>query len=466
VASASNTGGADVPAHAIDGNTATRWSTGTPMTNGMWFEVDMTATQTFNQITMDSAGSPNDFARGYQVFVSSDGTNFGSAVATGTGAAALITVQFGVQNARYIKVIQTGTSTSWWSIAEFNVYTGGALPPPPNAPSGLTATAVSSVGINLSWTASTTTGVTYNVYRSTTQTFTPSSGNQIASGQTATTYSDTGLTPLTTYYYFVEAVNSGGNSLASNEANATTQPPPNAPSGLTATAVSSSAINLSWTASTSPNVTYSVYRSTTQTFIAAENNQIASGLTGTTYSDSGLTPATTYYYYVEAVHLGGNSAASNEANAATQAGSITQINCGGVAVSPFVADELFTNGSTINHANTIDLSGVTNPAPMAVYQSARVGTFSYTVTGFVANSSHTIRLHFAETYFTTKGSRVFNVSINGTQVLTGFDVFAAAGAQNKAVIQQFTESADGSGQYLIQFTPTVNNALISGIEIQ
>src|SRR5258708_31942961 len=48
------------------------------------------------------------------------------------------------------------------------------------------------------------------------------------------------------------------------------------------------------------------------------------------------------------------------------------INSGGPAVSPFVADVDFTGGSTINHANTIDLRGVTNPAPMAVYQTARV----------------------------------------------------------------------------------------------
>jgi beta-glucosidase len=122
VASASNTGGADVPANAIDGNTATRWSTGTPMANGMWFQVDMTSAQSFNQITMDSGGNVNDYARGYQVFVSSDGVDFGTAVATGTGAGALITVPFASQTARYVRVVQTGAATSWWSIVEFNVY--------------------------------------------------------------------------------------------------------------------------------------------------------------------------------------------------------------------------------------------------------------------------------------------------------------------------------------------------------
>jgi hypothetical protein len=151
-----------------------------------------------------------------------------------------------------------------------------------------------------------------------------------------------------------------------------------------------------------------------------------------------------------------------------------EINCGGPAVSPFVADEDFTAGATIDHANTINTSTVTNPAPAAVYQSARIGVaaatgpgapFTYTIGGFTAGSSHTVRLHFAETYFTTAGSRVFNVSINGTQVLTNFDIVAASGGENIANIQQFTETANASGQYVITFTSVTNNALISGIEI-
>jgi hypothetical protein len=77
-----------------------------------------------------------------------------------------------------------------------------------------------------------------------------------------------------------------------------------------------------------------------------------------------------------------------------------------------------------------------------------------------------VRLHFAETYWSSAGSRVFNVSINGTTVLTNFDIFAAAGAKNKAVIEQFVESANSSGQYVITFTRVKDNSLVSGIEIQ
>jgi beta-glucanase (GH16 family) len=145
---------------------------------------------------------------------------------------------------------------------------------------------------------------------------------------------------------------------------------------------------------------------------------------------------------------------------------VVEINAGGPAVTPFVADKDFTGGSTIHHANTIDLSGVTNPAPMAVYQTARVGNFTYTLPGFTAGASHTVRLHFAETYFSTAGSRKFNVTINGTQVLGAFDIFAAAGGKNKAIIEPFTVNANASGQYIIQFTSTVNQSLLSGVEVQ
>jgi beta-glucosidase len=121
-ASASATGGGDVPANALDGSTATRWSTGTPMVNGQSFTVDLGSAKTFARLTMDSAGSTNDYAQGYQVFVSADGTNFGSAIATGTGTAALVTVNLPATTARYVRVVQTGSSSSWWSIAEFNLY--------------------------------------------------------------------------------------------------------------------------------------------------------------------------------------------------------------------------------------------------------------------------------------------------------------------------------------------------------
>jgi hypothetical protein len=319
VATAQPASATDTPAKAIDGVASTRFSSGAAQANGQWFQVDMLAAQSFSRVVMDSTASANDYARGYQVFVSNDGATWGSAVATGAGTGAVITVNFPAQSARYLRVVQTGSATSWWSIHEFNVYGGST--PPPNAPTALTATAASSSAINLSWTASTTGGVTYTLYRSTTSGFTASAGNQIASGVAATTYADSGLTAATTYYYLAQANGAGGASASSNQASATTQaaPPPNPPTALAATAASSSAINLSWTASTTSGVTYTLYRSTTSGFTASSANQIATGVSALTYADGGLAASTTYYYLAKAVGSTGTSAASNQAGATTQA---------------------------------------------------------------------------------------------------------------------------------------------------
>ena len=134
-------------------------------------------------------------------------------------------------------------------------------------------------------------------------------------------------------------------------------------------------------------------------------------------------------------------------------------------MAPFQADQGFTSSNVISHSNAIDISKVLNPAPVAVYQTGRIGNFTYTLGGFVPGSSATVRLHFAETYWTAAGLRTFNVSINGNQVLTNFDIFAAAGGQNVANIQQFSAPANASGQYVIQFTTLINNSLVNGIEI-
>src|SRR5262249_17473727 len=123
----------------------------------------------------------------------------------------------------------------------------------PTAPSGLTGSPVSASQINLSWTASTdSVGVTgYTLERcrgAGCTTFTP------VATPSGTTYSDLGLTASTTYRYRVSARDAANNTSGySNIAVAATQAPPDtqaptAPSALTASAVSGTQINLSWTA--------------------------------------------------------------------------------------------------------------------------------------------------------------------------------------------------------------------------
>jgi hypothetical protein len=282
----------------------------------------------------------------------------------------------------------------------------------------------------------------------------------------------------------VEALDAFGKSAASAQVSATTSAAtcstvPSAPAGLTATASSSSVIGLTWTAVTAPvNCTissYNVYRSTTSGFTPSPSTLVASGVTTPSYSNTGLAASTTYYFIVEALDADGTSTASTQATATTSATGtdFVAINSGGPAVSnsgggdaSFVADEDVTGGGTAGTANTIVSAGVTNAAPAAVYQTERAGTFTYTIPGLVAGSQHTVLLHFAEFYWTATGKRVFNVAINGTTVLSNFDIYAAAGP-NKALVETFTASANSSGQIVIAFTNgTADQPKSSAIEIR
>jgi dienelactone hydrolase len=153
--------------------------------------------------------------------------------------------------------------------------------------------------------------------------------------------------------------------------------------------------------------------------------------------------------------------------APTPGGSIS-IACGSSsAVGSFQADQYYSGGSTFNNSNTVDVSQITsNPPPAALFNNERYGALSYTIPGFTSGGTYTVTMYFAETYLTSSGSRVFNVSINGTAVLTNFDIYANAGGQNKAIAQSFAATADGSGQIVIQLTAVTENPKINGISVQ
>lgn len=244
--------------------------------------------------------------------------------------------------------------------------------------------------------------------------------------------------------------------------------PPAAPTNLTA-AGSLGQVTLTWSGS-SGATSYNVYRATS----SGNESLYQSGVSTTSLSDTAVTGGTTYYYKVTAVDSAGESGRSNEASAAPTVPAATQsvsINCGGGATGSFVGDTSYSGGSTWTSGNSVSTSGVSNAAPAGVYQSQRYGNFSYNVGGLTPGASYTVLLHFAETYIGTNysgggaGSREFDVAINGQQVLTNFDIYATAGGANKAVVEQFTATANSTGTISIAFTSVVNNALVEGIQV-
>lgn len=176
----------------------------------------------------------------------------------------------------------------------------------PSAPTGLTATPVSGFAIGLSWRAATDaeSGISkYRVYRD----------GALIDSTTTTTFLSAGLTPMTTYSYRVMAVNGEGlDGPLSTPATATTldATPPTAPTGLTATAASTTRIDLAWNAAADPEsgiAGYRVYR----------GGVLVGTTTTTAFADSGLPPATAYTYEVSAVNGSGVEGAHSTPASAT-----------------------------------------------------------------------------------------------------------------------------------------------------
>ncbi len=172
------------------------------------------------------------------------------------------------------------------------------------------------------------------------------------------------------------------------------------------------------------------------------------------------TPKYNDYYYSTGDFFGGSGGGG-----APVLSPVVQINAGGGTASPFSADKDANAGNQYSNGAAINTSGAANPAPAAVYQSSRWGAFTYTIPGLAAGASYAVRLHFAELTWTAAGRRKFNVTVNGASFLSGYDIFAAAGGQNRAVTAQTTTTAT-NGQIVISFTNGgVDNPEVSGIEI-
>jgi autotransporter-associated beta strand protein len=257
----------------------------------------------------------------------------------------------------------------------------------PAAPAGLTATA--GVGqISVSWPS--VSGATqYNVKRGTTSggPYTTSLGSP-----TSATFTDTGASNGVTYYYVVSAVNASGVSGKSSQASATLggiPPPPAAPGGLTATAVSSSQINLTWTDNSTNESNFLIEESLDNaTFTQVDS--VAAGVTND--SITGLAASTLYYFRVRVGNAGGNSDYSNTNSATTLAPPAGLVWCGdgagnvwdvGVTANWLTGGSLvpFTNSAPVTFDDTgsnnvpVTLSGVPQPA-VIVIGAAKNYTFS------------------------------------------------------------------------------------------
>jgi fibronectin type 3 domain-containing protein len=201
---------------------------------------------------------------------------------------------------RYLRYI--GPANAYCDVAE--VEFDGFNAAIPSVPTNLVA-APGNAQVALTW--NTASGATsYNVKRATVS---GGSYTTIASGITSTSYTNTGLSNGTTYYYVVSAVNAGGESANSAQTSATPEAPPATPGGLAATA-GNAQVGLNWNTS-SGATSYNVKRAT----VNGGPYTTITSVTGTGFTDTGLTNGTTYYYVVSASNSGGESGDSIQASA-------------------------------------------------------------------------------------------------------------------------------------------------------
>jgi hypothetical protein len=241
---------------------------------------------------------------------------------------------------------------------------------------------------------------------------------------------------------------------------------PRDPTNLTGVA-GSGQVALSWTASTGATA-YNVYRGTV--FDGEATTPIAT-VTSPSFTDTGVTNGTLYFYEVAATNSVGISGDTSQITmtplAAGGTSGAVSIDSGGGAASPFVADTDFGGGTTSSTTHAINTTDwLTSPAPPpSVLQTNRHGPMTYRVGGFAPGSSRSVTLYFVENFWTAAGKRLFSVIVNGKQVLTDFDVFADAGGQFIAVQHAFTTTANSRGEVVIQFVSGVDNPIVNGIVV-
>ena len=249
----------------------------------------------------------------------------------------------------------------------------------PGAPVSLTATASSTSQISLSWAASDSRASGYIIERvSNGSTFT-----QV--GKTSKkNFNDSGLATNTTYSYRVTAYNSAGSSAPSATVSATTKnKAPGVPTGVTATVVSSSQINLAWNAADSLATGYFIERATGTTF-----TKIAT-VTARTYSDTGLAANTTYTYRVTAFNAIGNSPASSTVSAKTSVAlPAVPTNLTATTVSQTQINLAWSTTDSLATGYTIERS----VSGGAFTQIASVTTKTYSNIGLTAGLTYTYRV--------------------------------------------------------------------------
>ena len=235
----------------------------------------------------------------------------------------------------------------------------------------------------------------------------------------------------------------------------TVQPPTN----LVTTVLSPTQIYLTWDDAPAGN-DYAIERSLSPTtgFTQVDGSYFGDSQ----HTSSGLQPGTTYYFRVKTFLDGEASSYSSVVSATTGAETVAPlyaINAGGKAYTApdgtvFTADQFVRGGRTYTGGSAV--SGTDDDA---VYQSERYGVFSYELP--VDNGTYQVTLLLAEIYFEQANRRVFDVSLEGEELVSDLDLYATVGKHAAYQVSETVVVNDGS--LTIDFSADINYAKLSGL---
>jgi glycosidase/chitodextrinase len=318
----------------------------------------------------------------------------------------------------------------------------------PSVPANVSAQAQSASSITVSWTASTdNVGVTgYEVYR----------GSALVGSPVGTSFTDNNLTANTAYTYTVKAVDAAGNrSAASSPATATTAAPdtqaPTAPLGVSATATSSGAALVSWTAATD-NVAVTGYE------VFRDGNLVGT-TASTSYNDSGLVGSTSYSYTVKAYDAAGNRSDPSDppATVTTPAGNSVTI--------------YYKQGFTSPYIHYRPVGGTWTTAPGVAMPAAEVSGYNKITINIGSatqleacfnNGSGQWDSNNSQNYLFGSGTWTYTPTGN---ITAGAPVGTQPDTQAPTVPQAVTATAAAAGSATISWTASSDNVAVTGYEI-
>jgi fibronectin type 3 domain-containing protein len=301
--------------------------------------------------------------------------------------------------------------------------------------------ALSASSIQITWNGMSSAN-NYTVYRAAS-----SDGAYISAGSSSTaSYTDTGLSANTGYYYKISANGDGGESDQSAYASATTQIA--VPTGVSAAALSSSSIQIMWN-SVSGAVSYTVYRSGSS---SGTYTSVSIG-SATSYTDTSVSGGAIYYYKVSATGANGAGAQSAYVSAIT------------LPVTPTGVSATALSFSSIQ----IVWNAVSGAASYALYRSGDSGgaytflgsssTASYTDTSLNSSATYYYKVEAVNTAGTSEQSAYVSATTQAAPVLYPPSEFGAIPVSGG--IRLFWNAVPGASGYTVYRAASVNGAYAS-----